>query len=187
MSATATANDLTLADLDDDFPTAKPGGFKSGDFDLSELKDGEYLFSIASAELKKNNTIFELTIELLTECPQAGGKIRKTYFFTKKDESSGLYVKNGDQIGQLKKDLGTLGFDVDNWTKENSRPFSVELPKTCLVLQAMRVVMQKKQGGKKNATEHYQNLYVAKRGEGDGKPEKIDAKYLEEANADPLA
>jgi hypothetical protein len=186
MSATATANDLTLADLDDDFPTAKPGGYKTGDFELSALADGEYTFQIASAELKKNNTIFELKLELLTECQQAGGKIQHPYFFTKKDEKTGLYEKNIDKIGQLKKDLTALGFDVDNWTKENGRPFSVELPKTCLMLQGMRVVCKKKTGGKKNATEFYHNLYIDRRGEGDGLPEKIGAKELEEANVDPL-
>lgn len=184
--ATATANDVSLADFDDDFPSAKREGYKSGDFELKELKDGEYLFQVDSAEVK-NGKMFKLSLELLTECPQAGGKIEKCYFFTKKNKDSGLEEKNADQLAQVKEDLGKLGFDTENWTKENSRPFSVELPKVPEIIKGMRVVCNKKTGGKKNANEYYHNLYIVNRGDGDGKPEKIGAKELEDANFDPLA
>lgn len=186
MSATATMGDATLADFDDDFVTAKPGGFKRGDFDLSELPDNDYEFNVVSAEIKKGGAIFELTLELLTECPQAGGKINQAYFFTKKNNQTGMQEKNLSEVGKVKADLAKLGFDTDNWTPETGRKFSTELPKVPLVIQGMRVVMTKKTGGKKSATENYHNLYVKGRGANDGKPEKIDAKYLEEANVDPL-
>ena len=51
----------------------------------------------------------------------------------------------------------------------------------------MLVVMKNILVDKKATTENYHNLYVEKRGDGDGKPEKIGAKELEEANYDPLS
>lgn len=179
------ANTVSLEDFDDDFPTAKPGGYKRGDFELDALTDGEYVFQIESAELK-SSSLFKLNLELVSEGPLAGGKIEHPYFFTKKNPD-GTYEKNADKIGQLKKDLTTLGFDVENWTKDNSRPFSVELPKTPLALAGMRIVVSKKTGGKKAGGGNYHNLYIERRGEGDGKPAKIGARELEEANFDPLA
>ncbi len=181
--ATATAPAGDLADFDDDFPTAKKTYSGGGDFDLADLKDGEYEFDIASAEVK-SGPMFKFNLVMMSEGPHAGGKIEKCYFLTKKVD--GLAVKNERSVAELKEALSAIGFDVENWTKENGRLFSAELPKVVAMLGGMRVVAKKKQGGKKEGGGHFQNLDIVKRGSGDGKPEKIGAKELEEANADPF-
>lgn len=173
-----------LSDFDNDFTTATKKKFSNGDFDLSDLKDGEYEFDIASAELK-SGPMFKFNLVMMSEGPHAGGKIEKCFFLTKKED--GIPVKNERSLAELREALVNLGFDAENWTSENGRPFSKELPKAVVMLAGMRVVAKKKQGGKKNDGGHYQNLDFVKRGSGDGKPEKIGAKELEDASADPFS
>ncbi len=162
----------TLADFDDDFTTAtatRPGG----DFDLKDLPDGEYEFEVAACESKdtQSGPIVSMKLMILSDGKFAGKKVERAYFLTKKDEG-GARVKNENQIAELRKDLGVLGFDVENWTNANGRPFSKTLPEACRVMQGCGVKGKKKQNGK------FANLYLNERLATDGKPAKFGADEL---------
>lgn len=182
----------TLEDFDDDFPTATAPAGRAGK--LEDLPDGEYLFEITRCEVKGddetrgNGPLVTLKLQVLTDGPQFEANVEHTYWLTKKDDA-GQRVKNERDVGQLKKDLETLGFDVKEWTKEHARPFSAELLKAA---KAMRGVAfhGKKKTNTGNQGKKFHNLYVNSRSDQDGKPGTFGPAELAAAaaaDADPFA
>lgn len=175
---------MALEDFDDDFPTATA---TRGGLDLEKLPDGEYQVSVKALEVKEANDLISLKLEILSDGPHAGASVEKTYWMTQKNQQTGLKEKNERQMVELRKDLTALGFDPDNWTKQNSRPFSVEIRRAANAIPGVCFRAKKKQGGKKpSAPGHYQNLYVEERLPDDGKPLKFTTADLDEANVDPF-
>ena len=174
----------TLTDFDDDFTTVT--GARSGEVDLAKLPDGEYELAVKKYAVKDtaSGPLVSMKLEILGEGPFTGGIVDRAYFLTRVED--GIRVKNERQIAQLRDDLEKLGFDVKNWTKENSRPFSHEVNRVgaCIVDVCFRA--KKKQGGKKNDGTHYQNLDLVERLATDGKPAAFGVKEMDEANADPF-
>lgn len=164
----------SLADLEDEIETIPAGGGNYGS-SLKELPDGEYEFGIASAVSKKiestGSELVEFKLELLTSGRTQGRKYQHSYWLTNKDDG-GL---NAVSVGILKKDLTTLGFDVENWTKANGRPFFSELKKAVKILNGGGFAFS----GKKVTKSGHANLYVNTRSETDGKPAKFDAAAMD--------
>lgn len=176
---------MALDDYDDDFPTATAG--RGNTLDLAKLPDGEYTLAVKAMEVKEGTSagdIISLKLELLTDGPFFGSLVEKAYFMSKNE--NGIRVKNANQLVQVKDDLKRLGFDTDNWTKEQGRPFSREIKRACAVVVGVTFKGKKKQGGAKNGGGYYQNLYVNDRIPDDGKPEAFGPKEMDDANADPF-
>jgi len=177
----------TLEDLDDGFTTAT-ATYGGGDLELKDLSDGEYEFEVKSMEVKETDAgpLVKWKLGMLTDGPHSGKTLERTYWLTAKDRNTGQRVRNERQIAELRKDLVTLGFDADLWTKENDRPFSREIGKVSACIVGVCFKAKKKQGAKKDDGSHYQNLYVNERVLTDGKPPKFGPTELAEANADPF-
>lgn len=169
--------EFDLAFLDEGFAPAAPAGRDAG---VEDLTDGDYELAIRSAVLKslkaKQMTILELGLEVLSPGKHQGAGIKYPVF-----------LKDADSAARLGRDLMTLGFDCEDWTKANGRPFSQELGKAMLVLPGIVMVCHKKTNAKDGKTFH--NLYINKRGAGDGKPQKFGPAELDaavEANDSPF-
>lgn len=173
----------TLTDFDDDFTTITND---NGELDLSKLPDGEYEFAVQKYAVKETRSgpMVSMKLELLGEGRHGGSVVDRPYFLTQ--DEGGVRVKNGRDIAKLRDDLKLLGFDVDNWTKENSRPFSHEINRVAMVIVGVQFKATKKQGGKKSNGGFWQNLNFVARLTTDGKPEKFGVKELDEANVDPF-
>lgn len=162
----------SMADLDDDFDNTKPAGNRADG--LADLPDGEYEFTVVSGEQKETKAgpliVFKLSV---LDGVHAGMEVEHNYFLMKKDGES--HVRNENQIAQLKKDLITLGFDVENWTKANERPFSTQLKLAMEVIRGVGFKGKKKQNGK------FANLYLNERSASDGLPATFGAAELSPA------
>lgn len=174
----------TLADYEDAIDEIPAGGGSYGN-DLKTLPDGEYEFEIASGGAayksieKTGSELVELKLTLLSENPrQQGKKFNHAYWLTNKNDG-GL---NEVTVGILKKDLKTLGFDVDNWTKANGRPFFGELKKALKILNGGGFAFK----AKKATKDKYAHLYINSRSETDGRPATFDAKSMEAAAKEPF-
>jgi len=169
----------TLADYEDKVEDIPAGGGNRGS-DLKDLPDGEYEFSIHKSALKTiektGSELFEMELEVLGG-PTAGRKYQRAYWLTSKD-GGGI---NEVSIGILKKDLATLGFDVAEWKKANGRSFVTELKKAAKIMPSMQFK------AKKATKSKYAQLYINARLDGDGKPEKFDAKAMNELTAQPFS
>lgn len=176
---------MALEDFDDDFTTTT-----ATRDDLSKLPDGEYEFAVKGMEVKDGDntgSLVELKVEVISDGEFRGSTAKKTYWLTQKNQQTGLREKNERQIVELRKDLTALGFDPEDWTKQNSRPFSVEIRRAAAAIPGVCFKGKKKQGGAKpQGGGYYQNLYVNERLPDDGKPLKFTVKDLDEANADPF-
>jgi hypothetical protein len=165
---------VSIADLDDDFTKAKEPQRKQGG-GLEALPDGEYEFHIDGGEVKETKAGPMVKLDLVVLAPGAphdGAKCEHTYFLTKNNGTE----KNENQIAQLKKDLATLGFDVDNWTRENQRPFSKQLDLALGIIGGVQFKGKKKANSSGQKTFH--NLYVNQRSATDGKPETFGPEQL---------
>lgn len=174
---------VDLEQFDDTFTTATPSYGGSG-LKLADIPDGDYEFAVKSCEIKDTakGPLVSIKLEILTTGPHEGGMVDHVYFLTKDEQ--GVRVKNDNQIAQLRKDLVTLGFDADNWKKENSRPLSVELARAAIAMPGICFHAKKTQnpsGGK-----IYHNLKINSRSADDGLPAKFGPKELEAAGKDPF-
>ncbi len=138
-----------------------------------QVADGEYECEIRSAVMKDTSSgkVFTFTGTILSDGPYRGYALEHTIFFSKKngtDEEKAEYKKK--QLGNLKKDFTTLGFDADNWTPEKGRLFSAQMPIACALAKGMVVKMRKK------VTDTGENVYLNRRlADKDGKPAKFGA------------
>lgn len=153
----------TLEDYEDEIDNIPVGGGSNGD--LKALPDGEYEFQLTKGAYKviekTGSECVDLSFDVVSDGPFCAKTFRHTYWLTNKD-GGGL---NEVSIGILKKDLKTLGFDVDDWRKANGRPFLGELKKALKVMA----------GGvqfhaKKSSKSGYAQLYINRRSATDGKP-----------------
>lgn len=161
-------------DFDDDFEGVPAGG---GQNDLKGLADGKYTLKITKADFKSiektGSQVVDISLEIVSDGPTCGKKYRHSYWLTNKDDGG----VNEVSVGILKKDLTTLGFDVDQWKKANGRPFSGELKK------AMKVAVGVEFAGKKTTNASgYPQLYIDNRGKTDGKPERFGVAELNAAD-----
>lgn len=174
---------MNFDDFEDDFEGAstsappKPGA----KIDAKQLADADYVFVVKKVEPKDTNAgpLVTFTLEIASPGAFDGCSVERQYWLTKKDESGGR-IKNAAVVKLLHDDLAKLGFDVDNWTKANGRPFSVELKRAAKVAVGMKFKGKKKQNGQ------YANLYVNERAKDDGKPAVVDKEFMDEFCADPF-
>lgn len=163
---------MTMEDLETDFEEAKGTGRTAGKID--DLPDGEYVFEISSGDAMETNSGPLVKLKLMIFAPGSphdGGKIDRDYWLTEKDRDTGDRVKSTRNIDLLKKDLKTLGFDCENWTRGNNRPFSVELDRAMGVISGVRFHGKKSSKPKDNKPgESWHNLYVNARVKDDGRP-----------------
>jgi len=156
-----------------------PAGGGGGGKDLKSLPDGEYVFDITSAyeRASKTGSVY-FKMELEAHVADSTTKtVEHTYFLTKDG------TINEVSFGILKKDLKSLGFDVDNWTRANGRPFSGEFEKAVFLMIGMSF-----KGKKSTNKGGYAQLYVNERTV-DGKPNPVTLEALAEvakAKADPF-
>ncbi len=175
----------TLADYEDAIDEIPAGGGNYGS-DIKILPDGEYEFEIAGGgagykEIKSTESeLVEFKLVMLTDGPHQGKKFNHSYWLTNTAAKGGGL--NEVSVGILKKDLKTLGFDVDNWTKANGRPFFGELKKALKILNGGGFAFS----GKKAKKDAHANLYINSRSATDGKPATFDAKSMEAAAAVPF-
>lgn len=176
----------TLTDFDDDFTTAT-GNARAGEIELSKLPDGEYEFAVKAFAVKDTSSgpMASMKLEIVSEGPFAGKVVDRPYFFTQENRDTGLREKNERALATLRDDLKVLGFDTDNWTKANGRPFSVEINRVGACVAD--VMLKAKKTSKVSGTKTYHNLFVnARLSDVDGKPVAFGPKEMEDANADPF-
>lgn len=164
---------MSLEDFDDDMETTTTA---------ADPKDGDYLFEVVSFDYRDNGGgVFEMKSRIVTEGPFEGYENKRTFFLTKKDGDS--RVANEDARKQVVAALKSLGFDVENWTRANNRPWSQEFSKAKHAAAGLRFKGTLKRAGA------YVNVYIKGRdAKADGKPEKIGPKEIaeaHEANKDP--
>lgn len=154
---------FNLEDFDDDFV---PG---TGKASVENLSDGEYDFQIESGAFKviKDFAILELTVQVIS-----GGKHAGDHF------QHSLFVSDKESASRVGKDLKTLGFDCDDWTKAGGRPFSKELPKVTRCIKGVRFKGVKKTNKNEEKKKTYHNLYINKRLDTDGLPSKFGPEQL---------
>lgn len=143
----------------------------------ASLPDGDYEVEIVSAGPKyheKSGDMFEFKLVVVGHEKYDGRKVDRTIFFDKKngtDEEKEEY--KAKKLQELKVDLKTLGFDVENWKKSTGRPFSQQLEAACTLMVGCKVKIRTKQNGE------FANVYINKRLE-DGKPAKFGAAEMAE-------
>lgn len=151
----------------------------------ADPKDGEYQFEVVSLAYRDNETaggLFELKTRIVGETPYHGYENKRAYFLTKKAEGGGR-EPNEDARKQLVGVLKSLGFDVDNWTRANGRPWSREFEKAAAAAPGLQFKGTLKRNGQ------YTNVFVkARDAAADGRPERLGAAELDAAaaaNKDP--
>jgi hypothetical protein len=162
-----------MSDEFDDVADKTPAGSGFEAKSLSRLPDGDYRLQVSGAkfeETKKGHRIFKIEVEVI-DGNHAGQKCDWPHFLSSPEKGI-----NETGIGILKKDLSTLGFDQENWTKENKRPLSGELPKVATAIVGVRFK------GKKTSKDKNANLYVNERDTSDGKPAKFGPAELNAAD-----
>lgn len=176
-------------DIDDFFGTTKPTrGSRSGK--AEDLPDGEYTFAVEAAEYKPDTSagpIASLKLVVVSDGPHDGLKVEKSWFLSRLD--NGNRVRDDKQVENLMLDLKTLGFDPENWTVANGRPFRKEFARAAKAMAQMMVLGKKKANVSASNGKTYHNLHLNKRSDQDGKPAEITKEYLdelEEATKDPF-
>jgi hypothetical protein len=158
---------IDLSQFDSEYQVPDPAEQKDRSY-LSGpecLPDGaNYDLEIQSATMtvtKDGTNLFKMVLKVI------GGKFDGTVL------EKPSFIKTKENINFLGKEMLTLGFDSDQWTLENGRPFSQEFPKAMRLLAGVRFSGQRKDSpGSKGRSFH--NLYINKRLE-DGKPAKFTA------------
>lgn len=152
---------------DDDFEGASSRRKKS------EVPDDDYECQIELVELRDTKAGDVLSFKMIVlkkgngdDTEYAGKKVEKAIFLNPTGEDAEENRKK--RVEDMKRDFATLGFDVDNWTKANGRPFGKMCEIACRMATNMKVKVRLK------TNNDYQNCYLNKRLE-DGKPPKVGA------------
>jgi hypothetical protein len=172
----------SLTDFDDAATAVPAGGI---DKKMSALADGEYEFNIEKVVNKstKSGNLFTMHLMVMNEGVFAGKLIEHDYWLTGMNKDKTKEELREMTIGQLRADLGKLGFDEENWTVANNRKFFSEFLKAVLLMEGMRFK------GKVSKNKQYTNFNVVERILGDCQEAKIGEKELnaaEAANAVPI-
>lgn len=175
---------MDFSDWDDDFKPEDPFAGASAE----DLTDGDYEFLIREAKIKeaKGKSLVEMKMEVLTPGQHEGSVISNPVWLTS--------IDNAKRFGAT---LKSFGFDVDNWTPANGRPFSKEFPKAIRWLIGMRVKAKKVTNTvppkfAKDVEKTYHNINFRGRSDvEDSVPRKIGAEQLSQpdpnAEEDPFA
>lgn len=169
-------------ELDDQFEKAT-GEKNYGGGGLAKLPDGKYTYDVLAAQYKKgvNSTIF--TLKIAAQVGEAVYEGKHEYWLGR--DKNGSTEWDERSINTLKGDLKTMGFDADEWTRANLRPFGDELTKACRAMVGMKIDGAKKENESKGKT--YTNIYINGRALTedkktlDGKPAKYNAELIQEA------
>ena len=169
----------SLTDFDDAATEIPAGGINKK---MSSLADGEYEFIIDKVINKetKSGNLFTIKATVLTEGVFAGKEVEHDYWLTGMNKEKTKVELREMVIGQLRSDLGKLGFDEENWTTANGRKFFTEFLKAVLLMEGMKFKGKKSTGGDRG---QYANFSVTERIPSDCRPEKIGVKELAEAAA----
>lgn len=169
----------SLTDFDDAATAVPAGGVNKK---MSSIPDGEYEFIIEKVINKetKSGNLFTMKLTVLTEGMVCGKELEHDYWMTGKGkatpENPNPPIELREMvIGQLRADLGKLGFDEENWTAANGRKFFSEFLKAVLLMEGMKFK------GKKSTNKTYTNFEVTERIPNDCRPAKLGKKELEEA------
>ena len=138
------------------------------------LPDGKYVLAFKEAELKEKNG----GIVILSRSATVIGGEKDGHEVSWDTWLVGKDGVDKDKIAQVRKELETLGFDVENWTRDNNRPFTSELKKALVAMVGMRFEGNKKSNKNANG-KVYHNLYIDARDKSDGKPEKLGQEEIE--------
>lgn len=160
----------------------------ANDAKLAKLPDGKYEFEVSGSSWDKiKDGLYKLTVNLNLICPDLpewdGKTVNKEYWVNlnggKTEEESRERAQRS--IGFIMADFLTLGFDSDQWTPANGRPFSREITKAARHLIGIRFAGAKatKTGDQKGVA--FRSIYINKRLP-DDRPEKFGP---EEINSDP--
>lgn len=176
---------MALTDYDDAADNIPAGGIDNGP---GALADGEYEFIIDKVVEKetKSGNLFAMKLMVLTDGIFAGRQVNVDYWLTRLNKDIGKMEVNGINVGNLRQDLGKMGFDEENWTKANGRPFFTEFKKAMLLMEGLRF-KAKKATNTKNAK--FPHFNVTERIVGDCQSEKIGKEEIdaaEAANAIPI-
>ena len=149
-----------LETFDENFqPSA---GMRAG---LDTLPDGTYGFEIVEADLSRTaqtqELILRLSLKVITDNRPAMA-IHGRAIDTIVDRA--YLFRSSEAVALLGGDLMTLGFDSQDWTVANGRPFSKELPRVIPRLHGLRFRGQKKtKQNLKNPEQPYHNLTILAR------------------------
>lgn len=169
-----------LAEFEDAFDTAtaKP---KYPSEQSKAVPDGEYECEIRGASSKKvtGNTLFTFAMVIVSDGKYKGWALERTIFLEKKngtDEEKAKFTSG--KLGEVKKDFNTLGFDADNWTKANGRPFTLMASRASELAKGMRVKVRKKTNDQMADVYLNGRVLDAAKNAVDGKPLKVTPEEL---------
>ncbi len=150
----------------------------------SDLPDGDYDVEIesAGADTNKAGEIFKFRFLVVHHDKFNGKKLDRTIFFEKKEGTDAEKKEySAKKVQELKVDLKTLGFDVQNWTRAAGRPFEDQLALACAAMRGVHCKVRVKNGD-------FTNVYINKRlHESDGKPAQFgEAELKAEEGEDAL-
>jgi hypothetical protein len=152
-----------MADFEsfNDEPESGPVALKPkyGNEQTAALPDADYDVEIVGSVMKEaaGKTIFTF-LTVVKGGEYDGWKCEKAIFLEKNggtDEEKAAY--RAQRIQEIRADFKTLGFDSENWTKANGRPFGEQWKIACDVMKGLKVRVKKK----KNGT--FVNVYFNKR------------------------
>jgi hypothetical protein len=172
---------MSFDNFEDDFegqPSKRPSN-------KATVPDGDYTVEVQSAELRdtKAGEVFSVKMTILDDGPLFSKQIEKAIFLVGKGETEQEKAENRKRrVGDMKADLATIGFDVDNWTRANGRPFGAQVGTACVLMIGCKLKVRAK------TSNDYQNIYINKRLE-DGKPAKFGKAEMvvESSGGDVLA
>jgi hypothetical protein len=176
-----------LDHFDDEAPSPQQGGASK----LSKVHDGPVKFRIDTVEQRKGS-------RSVPGGAKEHGAIITVNFTVLGGEQDGVeasnewWVLNKQDRDRYSGDLQVLGFDPENWSPANNRPFSKEVDKAHKLLPGLIVAAEKNsKTGDNNKVTHFLNVKGrAMNGDGkpeDGKPLKFTPEDMNEAVADAFA
>jgi hypothetical protein len=160
---------MPFGDFDEDFEKET----SKREYAKAEIPDDDYDCEVKSVELRetKAGDVFSFKLTILKDGPFKGKALEKAIFLAGKGETEEEKAEfHRKRVKELKVDLATLGFDVDNWTKANGRSFGSQCELACSLARGCHVAVRVKTNGT------FQNVYLNKRlADKDGKPAKFGA------------
>lgn len=168
----------TMIDEELDAASDAVSSERAGYGNIQKLPDGDHTFQVTDGELKKTAKAVVFTLKFSAAVGDAQYLGEKTYWL------KGNKGVDERQINNLKADLKLLGFDVDNWTVANGRPFTAQLGLIKPLLPGLGFKGRKKTNPNQNDPKKpYVNIYLNERDADDGRPASFGAAEIEAASA----
>ena len=139
---------MSLDQFDSDFTPYLPGRTPG----LDSLADGEGIYEIVDCDLfvtkGTGDTVFKMGVKVLSG--PSKGNVAETV----------RVLRGSDDARRLGSDLLALGFDCQNWTVANGKPFSKMLPEAIQVMAGITFKGAKVSGeGRTGNRWHALNIY----------------------------